>query len=181
MISRARFGPDRAQIGGCFDAPNSCLMTSLIRVPVSISRPFTALTMTVSWSMKSMTFLTFSRRVLEGTARIVRSAPPRASAGSGVTRMADGKDAPGRYWLFSLASRRRAPSFSVRARRRTEWPSCAVMIARVVPQPVVPTTPTVAIGGPSRAEYPSDRERCRPSGRACAHPLSGADGCYPGA
>ena len=88
MISRARFGPDRAQIGGCFDAPNSCLMTSLIRVPVSISRPFTALTMTVSWSMNSATFLMFSLRVLEGTAKMVRSAPPRASVGSCVTRIA---------------------------------------------------------------------------------------------
>ena len=88
MISRARFGPDRAQMGGCFAVPNSSLMTSLIRLPVSISRPLTALTMTVSLSMYSPTFFTFCRRVLEGTANIVRSAPPSASVGSCVTRIA---------------------------------------------------------------------------------------------
>ena len=146
-ISGARLGPERAQRFSRAWGISSA-RTSLIRLPESISRPLVALTTTDEAAIASFTARALERIVREGTAMTTSSVPRSASSGDAVTVMPGGSLTPGRRRRFSPVLRISSASAEVRAQSATSTPARAAIMARVVPQLVVPTTPIWAISGP---------------------------------
>ncbi len=148
MISRDRLGPERAQMPPENDGGISSARIWLIRLPVSVSSPFVALTSMASLGIASRTCLTLSLNVRDGTTKSTRSASDNASHCEAVTDNEPGKATPGRKRAFSRAAFRLSASCSVRDQMLTFKPCLAMMTPSVVPQLVVPTMPTFGIFRP---------------------------------
>ena len=94
-ISCDRFGPlTTAMRSG--PAPVTSAITSLIRLVVPSSTPFISETITTLPGMYDAQSTRFSRRVCDGTASTIKSAPESASSGSWVAEIAGGSSIPGR-------------------------------------------------------------------------------------
>ena len=145
-ISLARFGPDSTHTPERSPSGSSSSRISLMRLPVSSSRPLVALTMMAPSEMSRQTPRTFWRKEREGVAMMTRSAPPSASLAEAVARSPSGNGAPGRKRDCSPSSARVRASVSVRVSSSTAWPCLAAIMASVVPHAPVPTTPIAAIG-----------------------------------
>lgn len=94
-ISAARLGPVTTAMRSAGTLATSS-MTSLIRLAVPSSMPFMRETRTVSGASSGAHAARLSRRVWEGMARTVKSAPAAASAGSVVARMFAGSSTSGK-------------------------------------------------------------------------------------
>ncbi len=94
-ISRARLGPVTTAIRSAPTLATSST-TSLIRMAEPSSTPFIRDTRTVPGASSGVHSARLARRVWEGTARTVKSASRRASAGSAVALRFSGSSTPGR-------------------------------------------------------------------------------------